>query len=392
MAEISKDQERSETRELYVEKSFRSWDENIKKRTFLCRHSGIFNSCKTAPLENHEGNYIVTLLVNEHQEHVLSSDNAYLLPQFHKLTEPMLADINHFCHQKLLTLNDTCNLLNDLLAKKANNSECVVEYQIDPLIRALKYLFWIELHQVQLYTHYGSIVTHNNTAKTNVYNLPLSFFLVVDNNYNSRPITQAFIEDKTLESEQMNHSFLNYAKELPKYVALEEGEKVNCVTSCLDEIFDLLQIVITNTLAKCLQLWAGNRCFVQLGSSNNDNLHSFSMKWAPILGNNFHSFSNQEIELIHSYLKEKQCYAKIFRLTKTLVNKAIELELDEQLTSLLKNFQNNLTMLIANYQNNIVLEKENVQNNIVKVENPVAKKKKGYLQGAQRIFSSIEVN
>ncbi|KAF0445971.1 protein far1-related sequence 5-like [Gigaspora margarita] len=78
MAEIE-DQEKSETGELYVGKSFGSWNEvilflnevckrksfgyhkgrfkkddeqNVKKRTFLCRHSGTFNSCKTAPLEN----------------------------------------------------------------------------------------------------------------------------------------------------------------------------------------------------------------------------------------------------------------------------------------------------------------------------------------------------
>ncbi|CAG8771784.1 714_t:CDS:2, partial [Cetraspora pellucida] len=79
MAEISKDQESSEAGELYVGKSFISWDkvtlfldefckrhgfgyckghskksneQNVKKRTFLCRHSGTSNSCKTAFSEN----------------------------------------------------------------------------------------------------------------------------------------------------------------------------------------------------------------------------------------------------------------------------------------------------------------------------------------------------
>ncbi|KAF0445972.1 protein far1-related sequence 5-like [Gigaspora margarita] len=244
--------------------------------------------------------------------------------------------------------------------------------------------------------------------------------------------------------EQMNYSFLYYAKESAKYVALEEGEEVDCETSYLDEIFNLLQ-VRTSTIMheyhnQIISIWEvrhikysdishfvfilmddqvynddiSDRCFVRLGSSNNDSFHSFPTKWAPISSNDSHSFSDREIELVHSHLKEKQHYAKIFGLAKTLVNKSIELDLDEQLTSLLENFKKSITMPISyqshqnhvdivldnenaqsnivDHQNNIVLEKENVQSNIVEVKNPVAKKRKGRPRGAQRILSSIEVN
>ncbi|CAG8545452.1 13217_t:CDS:2 [Ambispora leptoticha] len=62
--------------------------------------------------------------------------------------------------------------------KKADNPEWVVEYQLDPV----------------------SVVAHDNTAKTNIYGLPLLIFIVVDNNFNTQPIAQAFLEDESLES------------------------------------------------------------------------------------------------------------------------------------------------------------------------------------------------
>ncbi|CAG8790663.1 1649_t:CDS:1, partial [Cetraspora pellucida] len=134
-----------------------------------------------------------------------------------------------------------------------------------------------------------------------------------------------------------------------------------------------------------------DRCFVQLGSSNNDNLPT---KWAPILGNDIHEFSDREIELAKSHLKEKQRYGKVFGLAKTLVNKSIELELDKQLISLLEDFQKNKLMPISHQssQNNIIHEKENVQSNIVEIKNPVTKKRKGHPRGTKRILSSIEIN
>ncbi|KAF0455709.1 protein far1-related sequence 11-like isoform x2 [Gigaspora margarita] len=136
----NEDQSISEIGELYVGKPFVSWeeviifldeyckrkgfgyrkgrskkgsDQDVKKRTFLCRHAGTFTSNKMASPENKrntqsckvdcpwhlninknaESNYIVTLFTSEHKRHVLSPDTANLLPQFRKLSEPMLTDI-----------------------------------------------------------------------------------------------------------------------------------------------------------------------------------------------------------------------------------------------------------------------------------------------------------
>jgi len=133
--------EQDEVDDLFVGKSFESWEEVMlfldryckrqgfgyrkgrskrdkneeitTKRTFLCRHSGIFTSNKTTSLNNQrdrvscrvdcpwhlninknsEDIYIVTTFINKHQGHTLSSDAGRLLPQFRQLTETMLADI-----------------------------------------------------------------------------------------------------------------------------------------------------------------------------------------------------------------------------------------------------------------------------------------------------------
>jgi hypothetical protein len=85
------------------------------------------------------------------------------------------------------------------LEKKANEPEWIVEYQIDPISQSFTHILWMEPQQVELYIRYGSVVAHNNTAKTNIYGLPLSIFVVVDNNYNTRPVAQAFLYDETLE-------------------------------------------------------------------------------------------------------------------------------------------------------------------------------------------------
>ncbi|CAG8715147.1 17220_t:CDS:2, partial [Cetraspora pellucida] len=305
MAKISEDQESSEAEELYMGKSFISWDkvtlfldefckrhgfgyrkghskksdeQNIKKRMFLCRHSGTSNSCKTASPKNQR---------NTQSWHILSPDTAHLLPQFRKLTKPMLAEIkfwtleenimasqqyqlllskykrnivkkdlynaiNHFCCQKLPTINNACNLLNDLLAKKARDSEWVIEYQIDPLtILGFKNILNICTKAKKC----GQNVTqapasqqkHQDNSEfiswkesmpyispPNIYNT-----VFMDVNTEIRTFITMSIVNKIRE--QMNHSFLYYVKESVKYAALEKGEEVDCETLCLDEIFDLSQ-------------------------------------------------------------------------------------------------------------------------------------------------------
>ena len=43
---------------------------------------------------------------------------------------------------------------------------------------------------------FHDIIIHDNTAKTNKYNYPLSLFILIDNYNKSRLAAQAFIQDK----------------------------------------------------------------------------------------------------------------------------------------------------------------------------------------------------
>jgi len=104
------------------------------------------------------------MLINKYQQRVVKQDlyNAIYMVR----------------HEKAPVKKDAFNLLNSLLDKKNNESGWVVEYQLDATSQALTHLLWMEPQQVELYIRYGSVVAHDNTAKTNIYGLPLSIFAV----------------------------------------------------------------------------------------------------------------------------------------------------------------------------------------------------------------------
>lgn len=56
-------------------------------------------------------------------------------------------------------------------------------------------IFWIKYHDV--------IIINDNTARTNIYNMPLSLFVgVLDNNERTRLLAQAIVNDETFETYQ----------------------------------------------------------------------------------------------------------------------------------------------------------------------------------------------
>src|SRR2546421_2577954 len=54
--------------------------------------------------------------------------------------------------------------------------------------------------QIALWLEYHDVVLNDNTAKTNRYNMPLSLFLIVDNNTKSRLVAQSLVSDETVET------------------------------------------------------------------------------------------------------------------------------------------------------------------------------------------------
>src|SRR5436853_2609408 len=54
--------------------------------------------------------------------------------------------------------------------------------------------------QIALWLEYHDVVLNDNTAKTNRYNMPLSLFLIVDNNTKSRLVAQSLVSDEMVET------------------------------------------------------------------------------------------------------------------------------------------------------------------------------------------------
>lgn len=173
-----------------------------------------------------------------------------------------------------------------------------------------------------------------------------------------------------------------------------------------------------------------SRAFIGLISANgiNSATHSYT-KWTSITTNKVNGFSKQEQEL---QLKAKQRFAKVFGIAKTMINKAIELDLDKKLIAILEDFREkeiklilgfNITtceqsvnesreanviivndacsseyrkenQMLPNYLNELKFDADNAQKRNVPVvaENPVIKRRKGCPQTACRVFNSIEVN
>ena len=56
--------------------------------------------------------------------------------------------------------------------------------------------------QIILWIKYHDVIINDNTAKTNMYNMPLSVFVRIDNNGRTRLLAQAIINNETFETYQ----------------------------------------------------------------------------------------------------------------------------------------------------------------------------------------------
>ena len=95
--------------------------------------------------------------------------------------------------------DDASCLLKILIQHKSNDPGWFVEFQLDQDNRLTR-LFWMSPAQIALWLEYHDVILNDNTAKTNRYRMPLSLFLVVDNNTRSRLAAQALVSDKTTDS------------------------------------------------------------------------------------------------------------------------------------------------------------------------------------------------
>ncbi|EXX57044.1 hypothetical protein RirG_210580 [Rhizophagus irregularis DAOM 197198w] len=99
-----------------------------------------------------------------------------------------------------ISLDDAAFLLLKLFDLQANNPAWFVKLLLDDTSNRLISIFWMLPEQRERWIKFYDIIIHDNTAKTNKYNYPLSLFILIDNYNKSRLAAQAFLQDERQES------------------------------------------------------------------------------------------------------------------------------------------------------------------------------------------------
>lgn len=172
---------------------------------------------------------------NEHN-HSLTSIVHEIAPRFRKLTPEMLVDIEKYVIQGRMDSasiypllkhdypnqpiykkdlynavyqfrqknnpgdTDASQMLEQLMQWKDSNPLWIVKLRLDPVSRKLKSLLWMSPTQKELYNKYNDVTIIDTTYNTNRFQMMLCIIAVVDNNYKSRIVATAIIDDETLNT------------------------------------------------------------------------------------------------------------------------------------------------------------------------------------------------
>jgi hypothetical protein len=94
-------------------------------------------------------------------------------------------------------LSEAAQLLLLLHDRQLEDSNFFIAKDVDETTGCLRRLFWMEPQQRILYLRYSDVVLNDNTSQTNRFNMPLSVFVVVDNNGKSRIVACALVCGET---------------------------------------------------------------------------------------------------------------------------------------------------------------------------------------------------
>ncbi|CAB4385824.1 unnamed protein product [Rhizophagus irregularis] len=173
---------------------------------------------------------------NNHHNHSLTPIIHEIAPRFRKLTPKMLEDIEkyvnqgrmdsgsiypllrhnypdqpihkkdlynavyQFCQKNNPGATDASQMLQQLLEWKDDEPLWIVKPRLDPISRKLSSLFWMSPVQRELYSKYNDVVILDTTYNTNRFQMMLCILTVIDNNYKTRIVASAIIEDETLDT------------------------------------------------------------------------------------------------------------------------------------------------------------------------------------------------
>ena len=122
------------------------------------------------------------------------------------LTQDLGNAIQKIKREKELNLGDAAALLNKLLELQTNDPAWFVKPLIDDTSNRLIGIFWMSPEQRERWSKFYDIIIHDNTARTNKYNYPLSLFILIDNYNKSRLAAQAFLAERPAHRRSPRHS------------------------------------------------------------------------------------------------------------------------------------------------------------------------------------------
>ena len=89
-------------------------------------------------------------------------------------------------------------MLSYLLKQRDEDQEYIVIPRLEGPNNELTGLFWMTSQQRNdLWPKFHDVIIHDNTAKTNRYDMALSLFVCIDNNFKTRIVAQALIKYET---------------------------------------------------------------------------------------------------------------------------------------------------------------------------------------------------
>ncbi|EXX66861.1 hypothetical protein RirG_119720 [Rhizophagus irregularis DAOM 197198w] len=95
---------------------------------------------------------------------------------------------------------DASQMLELLMKWKDAEPLWIVKLRLDSVSRKLNSLLWMSPIQRELYSKYNDVTIIDTTYNTNRFQMMLCIISVVDNNYKSRIIASAIIDDETLDT------------------------------------------------------------------------------------------------------------------------------------------------------------------------------------------------
>ena len=151
------------------------------------------------------------------------------------LTQDLGNAIQRIKREKGLNLGDAASLLMKLLELQANDPAWFVKPLIDDTSNRLIGIFWMSPEQRERWSKFYDVIIHDNTARTNKYNYPLSLFILIDNYNKSRLAAQAFLQDERQESYEWLFRSCLEACEIPPLTLVTDGDPA--VLSAISIVF-----------------------------------------------------------------------------------------------------------------------------------------------------------